>query len=94
MTCESGKGIQSENELFIGEENGKIEDIYVAIKSNNIGIKAKKIETYSGRIAIQSGGDGISVDSSGTDCDETVKCSGNCACSMTYKGCYLFKISN
>lgn len=94
MTCESGKGIQSENELFIGEENGKIEDIYVAIKSNNIGIKAKKIETYSGRIAIESGGDGISVDSSGTDCDETVKCSGNCACSMTYKGGYLGIISN
>lgn len=84
MTCESGKGIQSENELFFGEENGKIEDIYLGIKTNDIGIKAKKIEIYSGRIAIESIGDGISVDSS--DCDGNVKCSGNCACSLTYKG--------
>ena len=82
-----GKGIQSENYLYIGEENGKNSDLTLNINTNNEGIEAKKIEIYSGNINIVAGEDGINAASAGTDCDEeTVKCSGNCACYIIYKG--------
>ena len=46
-----------------------------------------KIEIYSGSIQIISGEDGINSASSGTECDsDTVRCSGNCACYITFKG--------
>ena len=82
-----GKGIQSENYLYIGEENGQNSDLTLNINTKNEGIEAKKIEIYSGNINIVAGEDGINAASSGTDCDEeTVKCSGNCACYIIYKG--------
>ena len=82
-----GKGIQSENYLFIGEENGNNDDLTLNIKTNNEGIEAKKIEIYSGNINIEAEEDGINAASSGTDCDEeTVHCSWNCACYINYKG--------
>ena len=82
-----GKGIQSENYLYIGEENGNNDDLTLNIKTNNEGIEAKKIEIYSGNINIEAEEDGINAASSGTDCDEeTVHCSGNCACYINYKG--------
>ena len=82
-----GKGIQSENYLYIGEENGNDDDLTLNIKTNNEGIEAKKIEIYSGNINIEAEEDGINAASSGTDCDEeTVHCSGNCACYINYKG--------
>ena len=81
-----GKGIQSENYLYIGEENGSDSDLTLTINTNDEGIEAKKIEIYSGNINIEADGDGINAASSGTDCDETVQCSGNCACYIIYKG--------
>ena len=82
-----GKGIQSENYLYIGEENGNDDDLTLNIKTNNEGIEAKKIEIYSGNINIEAEEDGINAASSGTDCDEeTVHCSGNCVCYINYKG--------
>ena len=89
-----GKGIQSENYLYIGEENGNDSDLALTIKTNNEGIEAKKIEIYSGNIKIEADEDGINAASSGTDCDEeTVKCSGNCACYITFKGGKLNLVS-
>ena len=63
LTSETGKGIQSENELFFGEENGNEKDLYIAIKTNDKCIKAKKIVIYSGNLGIETVGDGIIVDS-------------------------------
>ena len=86
-----GKGIQSENYLYIGEENGSDSDLTLKINTNNEGIEAKKIEIYSGNINIEAGEDGINAASAGTDCDEeTVQCSGNCACYIIYKGGNLY----
>lgn len=82
----AGKGIQSEGYLYIGEENGIDSDLTLNINTNNEGIEAKKIEIYSGNIKIEAGEDGINAASSGDDCDETVNCSGNCACYIVYKG--------
>ena len=63
LTSETGKGIQSENELFFGEENGNEKDLYIVIKTNDKCIKAKKIVIYSGNLGIETVGDGIIVDS-------------------------------
>ena len=35
---------------------------------------------HSGSVEINSGGDSINAASSGNECDESVRCSGNCAC--------------
>ncbi len=86
LTAGSGKGIQSENYLIIGEENGSDSDLTLTINTSNEGIEAKKIEIYSGTISITAEEDGINAASSGTDCDETVQCSGNCSCYIIYKG--------
>ena len=82
----NGKGIQSETYLYIGEENGSDSDLTLTITTRNEGIEAKKIEIYSGRISITTGEGGINAASSGDDCDETVQCSGNCACYLRIKG--------
>jgi hypothetical protein len=83
----NGKGIQSEKNLYIGEENGDNSDLTLSIDTLNEGIEAMKIEIYSGSIQIISGEDGINSASSGTECDsDTVRCSGNCACYITFKG--------
>ena len=87
LNAGGGKGIQSEGYLYIGEENGNDSDLTLNINTSNEGIEAKKIEIYSGNIKIEAGEDGINAASSGDDCDEeTVKCSGNCACYIVYKG--------
>ena len=80
-----GKGIQSEKNLYIGEEN-EDNDLTLYIETSNEGIEAKGINIYSGSIEIKAGGDAINAASSGTDCDETVQCSGNCACYINIKG--------
>ena len=49
-------------------------------------LEAKGINLYSGSITINAGQDGINVASSGSDCDETVQCSGNCAHYINIKG--------
>ena len=41
---------------------------------------------YSGSIEIKAGDYVIIATSSGTDCDETVQCSGNCACYISIEG--------
>ena len=89
----NGKGIQSENYLYIGEENGSDSDLSLTIKTSNEGIEGKMITIYSGIINIQAEEDGVNAASSGTDCDETVQCSGNCACYIVYKRGYLTLIS-
>ena len=87
LTSGNGKGIQSEKNLYIGEENGDNSDLTLSIDTLNEGIEAMKIEIYSGSIQIISGEDGINSASSGTECDsDTVRCSGNCACYITFKG--------
>lgn len=89
-----GKGIQSENYLYIGEDNGNDSDLILNINSSNEGIEAKKIEIYSGTIQIEASEDGINAASSGTDCEsETVRCSGNCVCNIIFKGGKLTLIS-
>jgi len=82
----SGKGIQSETYLYIGEESGSDSDLTLTITTSNEGIEAKKIEIYSGTITITAEEDGINAASSGDDCEETVHCSGTCACYLTIKG--------
>ena len=47
----SGKGIQSEGYLYIGEENGNDSDLTLKINTNDEGIEAKKIEINSGNIS-------------------------------------------
>ena len=89
LTSGNGKGIQSENELYIGEKNGDESDLSLTINTSNEGIEAKKIEIYSGKMVINAEEDGINAASSGTDCDETVQCSGNCACYITFEGGFL-----
>ena len=80
-----GKGIQSEKNLYIGEEN-EDNDLTLYIETSNEGIEAKGINIYSGSIEIKAGEDAINAASSGSDCDETVQCSGNCACYINIKG--------
>ena len=82
----SGKGIQSEGYLYIGEENGNDSDLTLDINTKNEGIEAKEIEINSGNINIVATEDGINAASSGSDCDETVGCSGNCACYIHFNG--------
>ena len=89
-----GKGIKSENNLYIGEENGSDSLLDLTIDTNNIGIEAKQIEIYSGKILIFVDKDGIKAVSSGKVCDkETVHCSGNCTCYINYKGGKMFLTS-
>ena len=93
LTTGEGKGIQTENYLYIGEENGNDSDLELTIKTSNEGIEGKKIIIYSGTINIQAEEDGINSASSGDDCDETVQCSGNCACYINFKGGNLYLTS-
>ena len=67
LTAGNGKGIQSENYLYIGEENGSDSDLKLTITTANEGIEAKKIEIYSGTITIDASEDGINAASSGSD---------------------------
>ena len=86
LTSGNGKGIQTENYLYIGEESGSDSDLTLTITTSNEGIEGKKIEIYSGTINIKADEDGINAASSGDDCDETVQCSGNCACYIKFQG--------
>ena len=80
ITSGNGKGIQSEKNLEIGEPNGDDGDLILSITSSDEGIEAMGITIYSGYIEINSGGDGINAASSGSECDESVQCYGDCAC--------------
>ena len=89
----NGKGIQAETNLYIGEENGNNSNLNLIIITSNEGIEAKQIYIYSGNITITAGEDGINAAASGDECDETINCSGNCACSLTFAGGDLTLIS-
>ena len=90
ITAGEGKGIQTENYLYIGEENGNNSDLNLNISTSNEGIEGKKIIVYSGTIRIEAGEDGINAASSGDDCEETIQCSGNCNCFIDFKGGLLY----
>ena len=53
-----------------------------------------RVEIYSGTISIDANEDGINAASSDNDCDETVRCSGNCACYIKFSGGDLTLKSN
>ena len=89
LTAGNGKGIQAENKLYIGEENGDNSDLTLTITTSSEGIEAKGIEIYSGIITVDADEDGINAAAAGSECDETVKCSGNCACYIKFTGGYL-----
>ena len=89
----NGKGIQAETNLYIGKENGSNSDLNLIIITSNEGIEAKQIYIYSGTITITAGEDGINAAASGDECDETINCKGNCACSLTFAGGDLTLIS-
>ena len=93
IEANSGKGFQTENYLYIGEEGGDNNDLTITIRTSNEGIEGKKIIIYSGTIDIEAEEDGINAASSGDDCDETVSCSGNCACYIDFKGGFLHLVS-
>ena len=86
IASEKGKGIKSEKVLYIGQKDGALDDLTLYIETPNEGIEAKGINIYSGSIEIKAGDDVIIAKSSGTDCDETVQCSGNCACYISIEG--------
>ena len=90
----NGKGIQSEKNLYIGEENGNDEDLYLSIGTSDEGIEAMGITLYSGSIEIRANGDGINAASPGDECGENAKpCSGNCVCFIDIQGGRLSLIS-
>jgi len=80
----NGKGIQSEKDLYIGEEGGNDDDLLLSIITTNEGIEAMGITFYSGSISIDATEDGINAAAQGTECD--AQCSGNCVCYITFKG--------
>ena len=84
-----GKGIQAGEYLYLGEKGGKDTDLILNIKTLEDSIEAKRIETYSGYINIESNEEGIHVDSDGDECDGDIRCSGNCECYFKFNGGYL-----
>ena len=80
----NGKGLQAENNLFIGKEGNSDSDLIINIKTSDEGIEAKGIEIYSGTIMIEAGGDGINAANDDV-CNEQ-KCSGNCKCYIKFAG--------
>jgi len=50
-----GKGIQSEKNLYIGEEHGNNADLELSIATNDEGIEAMGITLYSGSVSISAG---------------------------------------
>ena len=80
------KGIKTESNLYIGEENAINDtDLILNITTLEDGIEAMKIEINSGIININTGEEGINVDSESYLCDDNIRCSGNCACSLVVK---------
>ena len=80
------KGIKTESNLYIGEENAiNDSDLILNITTLEDGIEAMKIEINSGIININTGEEGINVDSESYLCDDNIRCSGNCACSLVVK---------
>lgn len=82
----NGKGIQAEKNLYIGEQGGIDSDLTLNIETSNEGIEAKGIEIYSGTLDIKADEDGINAAAAGSECDETVRCSGNCECYIKFIG--------
>ena len=88
-----GKGIQAEKYLYLGEEGGVDTDFMLSITTSNEGIEAMGTNIYSGDISINAGEDGINAASSGTECEGSFQCSGNCACYINIEGGKLVVIS-
>ena len=86
LTPGNGKGIQAENNVYIGEESGDNSDLTLTITTSNEGIEAKGIEIYSGKITVNAEEDGINAAAAGSECDENVGCSGNCECYIKFTG--------
>ena len=72
----NGKGLQAENNLFIGKEGNSDSDLIINIKTSDEGIEAKGIEIYSGTIMIEAGGDGINAANKSTNYDVTIEING------------------
>ena len=80
----SGKGIQTEKYLYLGQSNADNSDLTIDIDTSNEGIEAEILEVYSGTITINTDEDGINA--AGGDCDEEGTCRGNCKCYMSFSG--------
>ena len=90
----NGKGIQSEKNLYIGEENGNDADLSLSITTSNEGIEAMGITLYSGNVEIFAEQDGINAASPGDECGENApRCSGNCVCYIKIQGGKLYLTS-
>ena len=80
----SGKGIQTEKYLYLGQTSSDNSDLTINIDTSNEGIEAEIIEVYSGTITIDADEDGINA--AGDDCDQEGTCKGNCKCYMSFSG--------
>ena len=80
-----GKAIETKGNLYLGEENGNDTDLNINIDTHNDGIKAMKMKIYSGNFNINTGEDSINIDSENNVCNEDLRCSGNCPCSLLIK---------
>ena len=94
ITSGRGKGIMSSGNIYLGEENGLNDsDLVLNIETLEDGIEGMKLVINSGIFNINSGEEGINIDSENDLCDDNIKCSGNCACSLTIKKGNLTLIS-
>ena len=88
------KEFNQKKKLYVGEENGNDEDLYLSIGTSDEGIVAIGITLYSGSIEIRANGDCINAASPGDECGENAKpCSGNCVCFIDILGGRLSLIS-
>ena len=80
--------------IYLGEENNLNDaDLVINIETLEDGIESMKLIINSGIININSGEEGINIDSENNLCDDDIKCSGNCACSLVMKKGNLTLIS-
>ena len=94
ITSGRGKGIMTTGDIYLGEENSLNDaDLVINIETLEDGIESMKLVINSGIININSGEEGINIDSENNLCDDDIKCSGNCACSLVMKKGNLTLIS-
>ena len=94
ITSGRGKGIMTTGNIYLGEENSLNDaDLVINIETLEDGIESMKLVINSGIININSGEEGINIDSENNLCDDDIKCSGNCACSLVMKKGNLTLIS-
>lgn len=84
LNNKSGKGIQSEKNVYLGKEGSDNNFLIIDIQTYKEGIEAEKIEVYSGKITIDSQDDGINA--AGAECEQEGECKGNCTCYILFKG--------